>query len=207
MEGDRQEGDELPHHLPEEVRRGDAHEDQIAVSHDLAALDDDDAGVFFRQAAVGEGAEVVAPFELFGGAAHGRGVQTILHPPDERLGEGRAAAGDLVEIDARDRVMPRMKAVVRPLRVQDVDVGRQEVVDLARQLQRIDRLVRAQMGNLPGGMHSRIRAARSDDPRRRQLPTGRIAAHRGRTDHRRRRCSDGVGCDRFGHRHPFAELG
>src|SRR5688572_26482848 len=47
-------GDQLAHHLPEKVRGGDAHENQLAVLHELAALEDDDARVFFLQPLVRE---------------------------------------------------------------------------------------------------------------------------------------------------------
>jgi hypothetical protein len=56
-----------------------------------------------------------------------------------------------------------MKALLRPLRAKDVDVGRQKVVELARELQRIDRLVRTEVGDLRYGVDPRIRAAGAAD--------------------------------------------
>src|SRR5262249_6809616 len=61
--------------------------------------------------------------------AHARDVQRILDPPDVRLGERGATPRQLIEVTARDRVMTRVKAVRYLHRAQDVDVGRQVVVE------------------------------------------------------------------------------
>ena len=71
------------------------------------------------------------PDEAGCGAAHRVRVEVVLDPPDERLRERRAAPRDLVDVAARHRVVPRMKAVPHLVDAQDVDVGRQRVVDRA----------------------------------------------------------------------------
>src|SRR5205823_5279676 len=83
----------LPHHLPEEMRRLDAEEDEVLDDGDVAAPDDDDARLVLLQTLVGEGAEVVAPDQARGGVAHRVRVEAVLDPPDERLRERRAARG------------------------------------------------------------------------------------------------------------------
>ena len=41
--------------------------------------------------------------------AHAIGVESVLDPPDERLGERGAASGDLIEVDARNGIVPGVK--------------------------------------------------------------------------------------------------
>src|SRR5204863_8491079 len=103
-----------------------------------------------------EGGEVVAPFQRLGGELHRRDVEAVLDPPDERLGKRGAARGDLVEINARLRVVPGVEAIAGARGGQDVDVVRQQVVELARELQRIDGLVRAQMRYLRRRVHAGV---------------------------------------------------
>src|SRR2546423_6665694 len=87
------------------MRRLDAEEDEVVRDSNLAAPDDDDARLVLLQALVGERAEVVAPDQTRGRVAHRVRVEAVLDPPDERLRERGAARGDLVEVDARDRVV------------------------------------------------------------------------------------------------------
>ena len=118
------------HHLPEKVRALHADEDQRAGLDELEALEDDDGG-FLVGIVVGEGGEVLTADERLGRASHRAEIERLADPPDERLGERRPAAGDLVEVAARDGIVPRVEAVRRLVDREDVDVGRQLVVEAA----------------------------------------------------------------------------
>jgi len=82
--------DQAPHHLPQEVRRHEAQQHEIAVLGDFGALDDDDRARV-RCRLLAEAGEVVAPDEQRPGRPQALRVERALDPPDERLGEGGAA--------------------------------------------------------------------------------------------------------------------
>src|SRR6185436_5286595 len=63
------------------------------------------------------------------------------------------------KVDARDGVVARVEAITRALGADDVDVVRQQVVDLAD----VERLVCAQMRDLSRRVHACVRASRAAD--------------------------------------------
>jgi hypothetical protein len=154
---------QLAHHLPEKVRGGDAEENEIAGTHELAALHHDDARVFFLQPFVGEGAEVVPSGDGRCRALHGLEIEPVLDPPDERLRECGSPRGDLVEVDAHARIVARVEVVVRADGVEHADVVRQQIVQFAREQQRIVRLARAKMRDLRRCVHARIGPSGASD--------------------------------------------
>ncbi len=117
-----QHAHDAAHHLPDEVRPGHAHQHQCAV---LPQLDGPQLHLrgHLVGVAVGERPEVVHADEHACRFAHRPHVQLVLHPPDERLGERRAAPCHLVEVTARHRVVTRVEPVWHRLDPQHVDVG------------------------------------------------------------------------------------
>src|SRR5439155_11603449 len=93
--------------------------------------------------------------------AHACDVERLLHPPDVRLGERRAAPRELIQVAARDGVVPRVKTVRHLRRREDVDVGRQLVVQPPAQ--RVGRQIRAdvEMRHLRERVHAGVGPARS----------------------------------------------
>jgi hypothetical protein len=151
--------DEAAHHLPQEMRRHEAQQDEIAVLGHLGALDGHDrAGMRFRLLA--EAGEIVPADQRRPGRPQVLHVEWTLDPPDERLGEGGAAPRELVDVAAEHRVVARVEPLRRQFEAQDFDVGRQQVVDLAPDLARIDRAREPEVGHLRQRVHSRVRAPR-----------------------------------------------
>src|SRR5207247_11303273 len=70
-----------------------------------------------------ERAEVVHAFEERPRLAQAAGVQRVLDPPDEGLGEGGATARDLVEIAPGQGTVARVELTRDSLDREDVDVG------------------------------------------------------------------------------------
>ena len=86
-----------------------------AVDH-LAALDHDERRGLLVAASRRSAAKSWRPTEKRAPRAHRADVERAPHPPDEALGERRAAARDLVEVAARGRVCGGRGSVRRPAR-------------------------------------------------------------------------------------------
>jgi hypothetical protein len=174
---DRDEhADHATDHLPEEVRPLDPDEHQRAVFDDLDPRHLD-VGRLFARVVVGEAGEIVKPLEGGRALPHAGHVDRLAHPPHEGLAEGRAAARDLVQVDTRDGVVPRVKAVGHRRERDDVDVGGQFVVDAPSQGLGGQRRAQVEVRDLPERVHARVGASRSvelERPWPSDLPNGPI---------------------------------
>src|SRR6266850_1701908 len=100
--------DHPAHHLPQEVRPLDDHEHEIGLVHDLQPVDQHEGR---RRRLVGivagasgrEGLEIAHAGERARRLAHARGVDRLLHPPDEGFGKRGPPPRNLIEVPARDR--------------------------------------------------------------------------------------------------------
>ena len=86
-----------------------------------------------RRVVVGERFEVVQADERGCRLLHRRQVERLLDPPDVRFSERGPASRDVVQVASRSGVVPGVELVRRLLDGDDVDVGRQLVVDSAAQ--------------------------------------------------------------------------
>src|SRR5438874_391376 len=125
--------DDAADHLPEKMRSLDGDQNQLAFLDELHAVDEDARRPrllpFVARVGGGKRAEVAQADDRACSLAHARNLERLLHPPDVAFRERRAAARDLIEVAARDRVVARVKAVRHLRRREDVDVRRQLVVD------------------------------------------------------------------------------
>ena len=96
------------HHLPEKVGSSDAIEDQVCMNAEFGTSHFNEGGSFLLHV-VAKSPEIVPPGKQSGGCGHRFDVETILHPPDERLGEGPPPQCDLVEIEALLGIVPRVE--------------------------------------------------------------------------------------------------
>src|SRR5688572_4309113 len=97
------------------------------------------------------------PDEVRRGMAHRPGIERLLDPPDERLRERGAPARDLVDVAPRDGIVPRVKAMPYLIDSEDVDIGRQRVVDAPSQRLGREREIDIQMRHLAERVNARIR--------------------------------------------------
>jgi DUF971 family protein len=155
-------GRQLSNHLPEEMRCTDAEENHRAVCVELDEVDEH-RGRFGLRATIGEGSEVVHSRDRHRGSLHQREIEIVLHPPDERLGERGPAARDLVEVDARLRVVARVELIGRFADIDHRDVVRQQIVQLSRDLARMRVGANSKVRDLSRGVNTRIGAARPSD--------------------------------------------
>ncbi len=95
------------------------------------------------------------------GLAHPRDVERLPHPPDVRLGERGPAPRNLIQVAARDRVVARVKPVRHLRRREDVDVGRQLVVQPPPQRLGRQRRADVEVRDLAERVHAGVGAARS----------------------------------------------
>ena len=102
--------DHAADHLPEEMGGREADEDEGSVGLYFGSLDDDQ-GARLLGGPFAEEAVVVLAHQERGGFGHAAVVEGTLDPPDPALGEGRAAAGDLVEVGPQDGVVTGVEAV------------------------------------------------------------------------------------------------
>jgi hypothetical protein len=72
---------------------------------------------------------------------HALEIERLPDPPDKRLGKRRPAPRDLIEVPARDGVAAGVKAVRHDGRPENVDVGRQFLIE--PETERVGRQVRA----------------------------------------------------------------
>jgi hypothetical protein len=93
--------------------------------------------------------------------AHALEVERFAHPPDERFVKGGSTPGDLIQVAARDDIMPRVEAVRHHGRRQDVDVSRELVVQLADQQFRGERGADVEVRDLCQRVHPGVGAARA----------------------------------------------
>ena len=103
--------------------------------------------------------KIAHPDERPSGLAHPRDVNRILHPPDVRLRERRAASGDLIQVASGDRIVARVKAMRHLLGAKDVDVGGQLVVQAAPQRFGRQRRGHVEVGDLARRVDARVGAA------------------------------------------------
>ena len=154
------------HHLPEEVRAHDAHEDQRALLGHLAPLEEH-ARRALLGIEVGEGLEVVHAAEQRRRLGHPPHVQVVLDPPDERLREGGPAARDLVQVAARERAVAGVEPAADRLHREHVHVARQLVVELHAQDLRRHRRQELDVRDLPQRVHPGIGPPRAVELERR----------------------------------------
>ena len=156
--------DELANHLPQEVGRAQTHENQVAGLPDLHEIEDH-ARFRILGSCVGVGGEIMHAGQAVDCLPHGVDVERIADPPDPRLEERAACTADLVEVDALPGVVSRMEAIGGGDGAGDMDVRWEAVVELAGEAQRILFRADAQMGRLPDGVDSGVRAAGSAEVR------------------------------------------
>ena len=99
-----------------------------------------------------------------------RQVEIVAHPPDEILGERRAPSRDLIQVAARDRIMPRVKLPLRQLDLQKMNVARQRVVDAPAQRLGRNRRDDVEVRHLLERVHARRRSAPSRTARTASAP-------------------------------------
>ncbi len=149
---------QAPHHLPQEVRAHHAHQDQGPGLGHLDPLEGD-AGGGLVGVVGGEGAEVLEAQEGLGRGPHRLDLEGVLDPPHEGLAEGRAAAGDLVEVGPRLGRVAGVELARDLLHPQQVDVGRQAVVEGEEQLVGPQARLEVEVRHLGQGVHAGVGAA------------------------------------------------
>ena len=144
------------------MRCADSKEQQIAIAAKLNIIDNHDRRAFFSSL-VAEAREVVAPGERPSRLAHSRFVQLVFHPPHKPLCERRSPRRDLIEVVAGHRFPSRVEPSARLFNSQNVDVGRQSVIQRMMQLDALLAPVGTQANNLPERVHSRVGAPGARD--------------------------------------------
>src|SRR5262245_21229159 len=137
-------------------------ENEVALVDDVDALNRHERRLFL-DAVVGERPEVVAAQETGGSPAHFVEINLVPDPPDEVLGEGGAASGDLVQIAARLRVVAGVESVTGQFDVEYVDVARQRVVEAHPQHARRQRRDDVEMRDLGERMDAGVGPAGAVD--------------------------------------------
>ena len=112
---------------------------------------------------VAERLEVVHPRKSRGPIAHAREIEGFLDPPHKRFGKRAAPAGDLIHVAPRHGTMTGMEAVRHRVDGENVNVGREFVIDGPPQRLGRERLSQIEMRDLPERMHAGIGAARSHE--------------------------------------------
>lgn len=99
---------------------------------------------------------------------HGRKIKRVrfvLHVAPQEW-RHHASAKNAIPVSLGQRVPPRMKLRPDLLRFDDADRGRQQRVAGPLKIGRAQRRGRMEIRDLPGSMHSRVRAARAENRRR-----------------------------------------
>src|SRR5438132_4177887 len=138
------------------MRTFDVDEDEIAVLVDLERVDEHLRG-FLVRIVVGEGLEIVDANAVRGSGANRADVEIVLDPPHKRFGERRAAPRHVVEVTPPLGVVARVKLVAYLVRAEDIDVGRQRVVDAAAQHLGSGVGLHIEVRDLRHRVHARIR--------------------------------------------------
>lgn len=153
-------GNQLPHHLPEEVGSGEPDENHILVFADLNEVDRDPA-LFLVGALVRIRCKVVKPCERSCRLLHRLEVERIPDPPDPWFQKRAAYTADLVKVYTLGRVVPGMKPVGSALGPCHIDLGGDPVVQLPDDPRRLDRRGKTQVGHLTECVYARIGAPRA----------------------------------------------
>jgi len=155
------------------MRALDGDQQEIAVLPDLDAIHQHQRGsplgprprglgivrVALARVRGGERLEVLHPDEGRGRLAHGVHVERFPHPPDVGLGERGPAPGDLVDVAACDRAVPRVEPVRRLGGAEYVDVRRQLVVEALNERGRRQVRRHVEVGDLREGVHAGVGTA------------------------------------------------
>src|SRR5215510_7216696 len=97
------------------------------------------------------------------GIEHRLVVQRILHPPNEAFCECATALRNLIEINAGQGIAPRIEFSLYLFNPQNINIRRQPVIQLVKQIESFNSYVGAQPRNLPKGMNTSIGATRAND--------------------------------------------
>ena len=85
-------------------------------------------GAFFRPFFIGERLEVVKAHQVCSGLVHLFDVQGIFDPPHEVFAKSVTAAGNLVDVAARNGVVAGMEFLRHRIHADDVDIVGQQVI-------------------------------------------------------------------------------
>ena len=94
---------------------------------------------------------------------HFAAVEFVFNPPDIALTEGRAPAGNKIQVAAADGVMAGMEKRRCVFHFQNIDAGRKVIVDAHAQRFRMNFFGRFQMGDLFQRVHAGVGSSRALD--------------------------------------------